>query len=219
MGDVYSSGLCGRLHAECAPDITESFPAEERRTARRERFRCGGSARLGVVDAHLAASVVVVDDHRRVLLTRRADFDVWCLPGGMVDVGESLREAAERELAEEVGDLGELGRLVGVYSEIGSYTDIHIAVFAASRRQGQSVSSAEVTEVGWFARDELPADMFWWNIGYIADALDGVTGACRRVDITCRVGRVERVELYRQRDEFDGSPSEFFRWCFPRPAS
>ena len=50
----------------------------------------------------LAATVAIVQDDK-VLLAKREDFEVWCLPGGMVDVGESLAETAVREAHEETG--------------------------------------------------------------------------------------------------------------------
>jgi len=81
-------------------------------------------ATLGVAIAIIQAG--------RVLLTKRDDFHVWCLPGGAVDNHESLADSALREAREETGLELELGRLVGMYSqpnwEGGSN---HLAVFAA----------------------------------------------------------------------------------------
>src|SRR2546423_9988832 len=54
--------------------------------SRLEGARIDETALVGIV---LAAGVVLVDVHQRVLLTKRDDFDVWCLPGGMVEAGES----------------------------------------------------------------------------------------------------------------------------------
>ena len=39
----------------------------------------------------------------RILLAKREDFEVWCIPGGMVEDGESVARAAVREIAEETG--------------------------------------------------------------------------------------------------------------------
>jgi len=51
---------------------------------------------------NVGVEVVVMDDGK-VLLLRRRDFDVWGLPGGYVDAGESIAEAALREVGEETG--------------------------------------------------------------------------------------------------------------------
>ena len=62
------------------------------------------------------AAILILDDAGKVLLHRRGDDDLWSLPGGALEPGESLEEAARREAAEEVGlTLGEL-TLVDVFS-------------------------------------------------------------------------------------------------------
>ncbi len=63
------------------------------------------------------ASVVVRDENGRILLQRRTDFDVWGLPGGVLELDEDLMTCARRELKEETGlEVGDL-RLVGVYTD------------------------------------------------------------------------------------------------------
>ena len=53
-----------------------------------------------------------------VVLIRRRDSGLWGLPGGLVDWGEDVTTAAQRELMEETGlTTSSIGRLVGVYSE------------------------------------------------------------------------------------------------------
>lgn len=63
------------------------------------------------------ASVVVRDGSDRILLQHRTDFDVWGLPGGVLELDEELEACARRELKEETGlEVGDL-RLVGIYSD------------------------------------------------------------------------------------------------------
>lgn len=71
-----------------------------------------------------AAYAIVRDDSGRVLLVRRTDDGYWELPGGRVNIGESVSAAARREVAEETGVTVEITGLAGVYSDPG-----HILVY------------------------------------------------------------------------------------------
>ena len=64
----------------------------------------------------LSVSAMVWREHE-ILLMRRSDNGYWGLPGGFVELGESVAEAARREVAEETGWSVEIGRLIGVYSD------------------------------------------------------------------------------------------------------
>jgi ADP-ribose pyrophosphatase YjhB (NUDIX family) len=63
------------------------------------------------------ASAIVTDDEDYVLLHRRRDSGRWALPGGVMDIGETIAQCAEREVKEETGLTVEAYRLVGVYSD------------------------------------------------------------------------------------------------------
>jgi ADP-ribose pyrophosphatase YjhB (NUDIX family) len=63
------------------------------------------------------ASAIVTDGKGNVLLHRRHDSGRWALPGGVMDIGETIAQCAEREVKEETGLTVEAYRLVGVYSD------------------------------------------------------------------------------------------------------
>ncbi|MFE0603286.1 NUDIX domain-containing protein [Streptomyces sp. NPDC058892] len=65
----------------------------------------------------VAASAVVTDDGGRILLQRRRDNDLWALPGGGMDLSESLPGSAVREVKEETGLDVEITGLVGTYTD------------------------------------------------------------------------------------------------------
>lgn len=159
-------------------------------------------------------NVAVIDETaRRVLLTRREDFEVWCLPGGGVDEGESLAEAAVREVAEETGLEVDLTRLVGVYSRpnLGGYHSL--ALFAASVRGGVlRPDPREVVEAEWFAEDGLPSDLLWGQRERIADAFSGVGGSIVRSIDRARPSfwPEDRREQYDARDRSGLARSAFY---------
>jgi ADP-ribose pyrophosphatase YjhB (NUDIX family) len=107
-------------------------------------------------------SAVLVEDAGRVLLARRAvdpGKDLWDLPGGFCEPGETPEEGAVRELREETGaDIeltGFLGHVVDTYGPEGDAT--LNCVFRA-RLVGDPVlePADDVAELHWFAPAELP---------------------------------------------------------------
>jgi predicted nucleic acid-binding protein/ADP-ribose pyrophosphatase YjhB (NUDIX family) len=160
----------------------------------------------------LAVNVAVLDGGR-VLLTRREDFEVWCLPGGGVEHGESLAQAAVREVREETGLEVGLSRLVGLYSRprFGGYHTL--ALFAASVAGGElRPDPAEVVELGWFGADELPSDLLWGQRERIEDALSGRVGSVWTTDTAWpEAWPRARSERYALRDRSGLGRAEFYR--------
>ncbi|MEV8322927.1 NUDIX domain-containing protein [Kitasatospora sp. NPDC056731] len=109
-----------------------------------------------------AASVVVVDDAGRVLLQRRTDNGMWALPGGRMDIGESLAGCGIRETCEETGIDIEITGIVGTYTDPGhvfAYDDGEVrqefSICLLGRPLGGELRvSDESHEVAWFAPAE-----------------------------------------------------------------
>jgi ADP-ribose pyrophosphatase YjhB (NUDIX family) len=121
------------------------------------------------------------DHHGRVILMRRATepgYGRWTMPGGFVDLGESVSEAAVREIAEELAIEVRIGDLVGVYS---SAKDRVVVVVYAAVALGEPQVTEEALEVRAFAADEIPWDelAFWSDKQALRDHLgrqDGPAG-------------------------------------------
>jgi ADP-ribose pyrophosphatase YjhB (NUDIX family) len=111
----------------------------------------------------LGCSAAILNEERKILLTRRADNGQWCLPGGRMESGESAAEACEREVLEETGLSVRVKRLVGVYShpdQLVIYPDgnkAHIVAlhFEAEIISGELGLSNETTDFGYFTLDEI----------------------------------------------------------------
>jgi len=111
-----------------------------------------------------SANVVVVNDTGQVLLIRRTDNDNWALPGGAMDLGESLLDAARRETAEETGVQVQITGLVGIYTDprhVIHYTSNDEVrqefsiVFTARPVSGAPRPSSESAEVHWVAPQQI----------------------------------------------------------------
>jgi ADP-ribose pyrophosphatase YjhB (NUDIX family) len=111
-----------------------------------------------------SANVVVVNDDGEILLIRRSDNDNWALPGGGMDLGESLPDTAVRETAEETGIDVEITGLVGIYTDprhVILYTSNNevrqefSVVFTAKPVGGAPTPSEESTEVRWVAPTDI----------------------------------------------------------------
>jgi ADP-ribose pyrophosphatase YjhB (NUDIX family) len=161
----------------------------------------------------LAVNVAVMDGGDRVLLTRREDFEVWCLPGGAFDHGESLAQAAAREVVEETGLVVRLTRLIGVYSfpNLGDYHTL--ALFGAVVSGGTlRPDPREVVEARWFSTTGLPDDLLWGQRERLTDVFAGYGGSIVRATDRERpqVWPLNRREHYALRDDSGLDRSEFY---------
>lgn len=127
--------------------------------------------------SNLAVNVAVIQDGK-ILLTQREDYEIWVLPSGGVEEGESLAHAAIRETKEETGLDVELTRLIGVYSRLGSWSPGYMILFAARQIGGEiKCQEGETIAVEWFAFHELPSPLSLGHKRRIQDAIEGVSGA------------------------------------------
>jgi ADP-ribose pyrophosphatase YjhB (NUDIX family) len=159
----------------------------------------------------LGVTVAIIDGSQ-VLLTRREDFEIWCLPGGAVDDGESLAAAAIREAREETGLEIELTRLVGIYSRPKGWRSMHLVLFAARAIGGAlRPDPHEVIETGYFGLDSLPTLLLPGHHQQIQDALDSVAGNVWSYQAPWPFAPdITRQELYARRDRSGLSRQEFY---------
>ena len=130
----------------------------------------------------VGVGAVIIDpdpsrNSRRVLLIRRGTAPLlgeWSLPGGVLECGESLRDAVVREAREETGLIVECGEMLGVYERVirgdEGRVRYHFVLidFLCRPVGGELAAGSDAAEVGWFTREQLPA----LNLAY--DASDVV---------------------------------------------
>lgn len=111
----------------------------------------------------VGVSAVVVDDQGRILMQKRTDNGLWALPGGGMDLTESVPQAAVREVREETGYDVEVTGMVGLYTDarhIMAYSDGEVRrqfnVCLTARVVGGALAiSDESTDVRWISPDEF----------------------------------------------------------------
>ena len=108
----------------------------------------------------VAAAGALFNEEGRVLLMQRADNRLWALPGGMVEVGETAAQAAEREFWEETGVRVRAERLIGIYDNRAyggrAPFQLYSVTFMCSHVFGTPHPTSEALDVSYFAEDALP---------------------------------------------------------------
>lgn len=105
----------------------------------------------------VAVSAVVRDEEDRLLLIKRTDNDLWSIPGGGMEPGETVSAAVVREVREETGYQVEPTRLVGVFSDprhVVAYDDGEVRqafslCFECKVASGEPQTSDESSAVEW----------------------------------------------------------------------
>ena len=138
----------------------------------------------------LVTAALVVDECGRVLLEKRSDNGFWGLPGGAVEVGESVLECVVREVFEETGLVVSVTRFTGIYSSpdlytISTYPDGNsyqnvALVFLCEKKSGSLIKSGESEELKYFTINDLPADILYSHRVRIKEAFDGHEGVLIR---------------------------------------
>jgi ADP-ribose pyrophosphatase YjhB (NUDIX family) len=112
-----------------------------------------------------STTAVVTDEHDRIVLIRRRDNDLWALPGGGMELGESIVDSAVREVKEETGLDVEVTGLIGVYTNphhVMAYADGEVRqqfslCFTTRLRGGDLLADSESTDIAWTASQDIPS--------------------------------------------------------------
>jgi 8-oxo-dGTP diphosphatase len=135
--------------------------------------RCGAILSL---DPKVAVGTIIRAEDTRIVLVRRAiepGHGLWVFPGGYVDRGEEITEAARREAREEAGLDVRIDGLVNIYSYPG--WPLIIIVYSATCASGDLCVDDESSEARWFTPQEIP----WTELAFrstrdaLRDYLDG----------------------------------------------
>ncbi len=127
------------------------------------------------------AGVILVDSKGRILLQLRGDDNNWCIPGGALEIGESVETAAMREVFEETGIIVNDMKLFNIYSGNEQY---HIypdgnefyfvsTVFISSKFHGDiCVDGVESKELKFFSIHDLPYNISPTNKPMLKDLVE-----------------------------------------------
>ncbi|MBI4517138.1 MAG: NUDIX hydrolase [Deltaproteobacteria bacterium] len=122
------------------------------------RLVCGACGYVHYLDPKVAACVICSVDGKVVLLRRaiKPSYGRWVFPGGFMDRGERVEDAAVREAREEVNVEVRLRRLLNVYSYAGQ--PVVVVVYVGDIVAGEPGAGDEALEVRAFAANEIPWD-------------------------------------------------------------
>lgn len=113
---------------------------------------------------------IILDEQERILLCHRRDVDLWNLPGGGVEEGETPVQAVIREVKEEVGLKVAVRKLVGIYIHPGK---INVAFsYVCEITGGKIKKSDEADSIAYFSLREIPGNSYPFHVARIADALE-----------------------------------------------
>lgn len=130
-------------------------------------------------------AIIIFNEKNEILLQKRSDVNLWGIPSGHVEPGETVTNAAIREVLEETGLQIKILRLIGVYSDPASqvfhYPNGHSTHFVTCCFQAEIVggiltlTSPETLDLRYFPCNQLPKDILKMHPLWLRDALTPTT--------------------------------------------
>jgi ADP-ribose pyrophosphatase YjhB (NUDIX family) len=123
----------------------------------------------------VSVAAVVTDLQNRVLVIKRRDNGAWQPPGGVLEIDERIEDGVVREVLEETNIVVRPVRLTGIYKNMN--LGVVALVMRAEIVSGEAKPMAESSEVDWWPRDRVSAEMSEAFAVRILDALDHLGSA------------------------------------------
>lgn len=121
----------------------------------------------------VTADTVICEEGEIVLIRRKREpfRHRWAIPGGHLEDGEQVDEAAVREVKEETGLDVELDGILGIYDEPGRDPRGHVisVVYTATPNSGALQPSTDAEEAAWFDLEEIPEELAFDHSTILAD--------------------------------------------------
>jgi ADP-ribose pyrophosphatase YjhB (NUDIX family) len=132
-------------------------------------------------DLKAGVAVIILNEENQVLLQKRSDVGLWGIPSGHIEIGETVSEAAIREVKEETNLDIRIKKLIGVYSDPNSQVFAYpngkivhfITTYFLAEITGGKLrcNSSESLEVKFFKQQNLPQDLMKMHPRWLKDAL------------------------------------------------
>ena len=136
----------------------------------------------GIDELKAGIAVVILNEENQVLLQKRADVGLWGIPSGHIEIGETVSEAAIREVKEETNLDIRIKKLIGIYSDpdsqVFAYPNGKVVHFITTCFLAEMIggelrcNSFESLEIKFFEQQHLPQDLLKMHPRWLKDALD-----------------------------------------------
>ncbi|MGE7998351.1 NUDIX hydrolase [Lysinibacillus sp. NPDC093190] len=130
----------------------------------------------------IGCGAIIEDDRGRILLQKRIDGDIWGIPGGILEIGETFEETVKREVFEETNLILNNMTLFGLYSGKNGFAEYSNGdkvfsvqiIFYSSDYKGTLQINDESSELHFLSRNEIPLNLNPHQSSFIKDWSNGI---------------------------------------------